>query len=396
MNNKLDSILDRSKTNSIKWNPGLVQKWCGYSDDNLLSFWVADMDFPCPEPITAALHRVADQRIYGYSDMTSSYYDSIISWYERRFKCHLEKEWICYSNGIVPAINYILQGLCSKGDKVIIQPPVYYPFRQAIENNGFVVSENCLINDGGHYLMDFDNLEMLASDPAAKIMILCSPHNPVGRVWTRKELYRVLEICKKHGVILVSDEIHCDIVYKPHIHTPVLQFGEFADNVILCSSPSKTFNIAGLQMSNIIIPNRELRERFNNVTARIGLLLPNIFGIAAVEAAYTECDRWLENTILYLQNNVETIKNILSANLPGNAELTNPEGTFLAWIDFKDADNYLTRADVILNKANVALDNGYMFGKGGESFERINFACPNQILREGLNRIVSQIKMMHY
>ncbi|MGL5625275.1 MalY/PatB family protein [Cetobacterium sp.] len=384
--------VNRKNTNSIKWNKELLNKWCGAGNDETLSYWVADMDFKSPPEIINGLKSILDEGVLGYSDFTESYYSSVITWYKKKFNVTLEKEWILYSNGIVPALNYIVQEFCQKGDNVIIQTPVYYPFSQAIENNGLKVLNNNLLLKNGKYEIDYQELEKLAKNEKTKLMFFCSPHNPGGRVWRKEEIKKILEICKKNGVLLVSDEIHGDIVFKENKHTPITEFEEYFDNIILCSSPSKTFNIAGLQTSNIIIPNKDIREKFKKVLYKNSILLPNIFGIKAVEIAYTECDLWLEELLQYLEGNLSYLKELLNTHLP-KARLMEPEGTDLAWIDMSEVEkDYKKRAEIIREKSNVLIDNGFVFGECGENFERINFACSRSILEEGILRIAENFK----
>lgn len=382
-----EQTINRRSSNSIKWNPELIQKWCGVGGEDLLSFWVADMDFRCPEPIIESVRQVAEQGLYGYSDITASYYQSIIGWYHRRMGCLLQQDWICYCNGIVPGLNYILQAFCSGNDKLIIQPPVYYPFVQAAENNHVGLLCNELIYRDGQYYIDFEDLERKASDPDAKVLFLCSPHNPVGRVWNANELLQIAEICKRHKVLLVSDEIHGDIVYSPTVFHSMLEFEMCYDQLIVCSSPSKTFNIAGFQMSNIIIPSQAIRTHFNRILQRNSILMPNIMGIRAVEAAYNHCEDWLEQLLIVLKENMEVMEQQLKKTMP-TVQMVKPEGTYMAWLDMSRLPySYLQRAERIAKHAKVILDHGYIFGSCGEGFERINFACTQKNLVEGLDRI---------
>ena len=386
-----EEVIDRRSTQSIKWNRELLEKWCHMSGEDILSFWVADMDFRCPQPVIDAVKNVADFGIYGYSDMSGSYYQCVLNWYLRRYGCALRKEWICYCNGIVPALNYVLQGFCQPGDKLLIQPPVYYPFQQAAENNGVELLTNDLVLENGKYRMDFEDLERKASDPRARVLFLCSPHNPVGRVWTQKELRQVADICKAHNILVVSDEIHCDIVYSPHRFYSMLAFEELYDRLILCSSPSKTFNIAGLQMSNIMIPSTAVRRQFQKVLDKNSVLLPNVFGIAAVEAAYSHCDGWLAELLSALTNNRNALGQALSARLP-KAVFHQPEGTYLAWVDLSAYPYTPSERGERIKAAGLALDHGSIFGPPGDSFERINFACPEKTLLECVGRLAAALQ----
>ncbi len=383
-------MTDRRDTSSIKWNPELIKKWCGKCYPDTLSYWVADMDFKSPPAVSEALLNIVNEGVYGYSDFTDDYYQAVIGWYNRRYGVDVRKEWICYSNGIVPTINYIIQNFTNTGDGVIIQQPVYYPFSQAIENNNRNILSNELIYDGESYSIDFEDLEKLAKRDDAKLMVLCSPHNPVGRVWSEDEILRILEICKRYDVLLISDEIHSDIVYGENVHNCILKYPQYYSNVFLASSPTKTFNIAGIQVANIIIPDNGLREKFKKALMKYNVLLPNIFAGAATIAAYTKCDSWLSQLLSYLEGNIDAMKKFLSDAMP-QVKLVEPQGTTLAWIDMKNRENYKERALKLTDKAHVAIDNGYIFGSCGESFERINFATERGVLLQGLRRIADNL-----
>lgn len=386
MSVNFDQEISRKESGSIKWNPQLIEKWCGFSGENVDSFWVADMDFLCPQPVREAVEKVAQHGIYGYSDFTSSYYDSVIGWYRRRFGCEVKREWICYSNGIVPALNYIIQSRCRPGDKLLLQTPVYYPFLEAVRDHGLEMGDAPLRSTPVGYEMDLEALERQAADPKAKIMFLCSPHNPVGRVWNRQELTAVMEICRKHQVLVVADEIHCDIVFGESKHITLLSMTEYLDNVIVCSSPSKTFNIAGLQTSNIIIPNDAIRKDFCQTLHANGILLPNPFGAAAAQAAYEQGEEWLEQLLRYLEGNLDAMEEYISANMPG-CQWQRPQGTYLAWLRFADRPDSSWRKKRLEEAGKIALDHGSIFGQAGEEFERINFACPRRVLLRGLEKM---------
>lgn len=388
-----DKIIDRQGTNSVKWSPDFLKMMFG--DEDLLSMWVADMDFKCPQPVVDALVERAQHGIFGYSEREDSYYQSIIDWNKRRNNWDLKKEWILYTPGIVPAINYMIQTFCYTGDKVIIQNPVYYPFLNAINNNGCHAQLNPLVFDGEKYQMDFNDLEEKAKDPRVKMMILCSPHNPVGRVWTEEELTRVGKICLENNVLVISDEIHSDLILDDNVHIPFARISEeFAQNSITCTAPSKTFNLAGLQMSNIIVQNDQLRLKLSNILENNSIMLPNTFGIVALETAYNQGEEWLDQVIEYINENMNYIDKFVKEKMP-QIKFIRPEGTYLAWLDFsalgfneKELENWMR------GEAKLALDEGYIFGKGGEGFERFNVACPREILAEALSRIEKAIKKM--
>ena len=381
-----DTLTDRSNTNSIKWEPSVLKRMFGRED--LLPLWVADMDFKCPQPVIEALTERARHGIFGYSEPSEDYYEAIIDWNRRRNNWNISKEWFVYTPGVVPAVNYLIHTFSRPGDKVIIQNPVYYPFANSIRKNGRQLVDNPLVLEGSSYRMDFEDLEGKAKDPLAKILILCSPHNPVGRVWTREELTRLGEICIENDVLVISDEIHSDLILKGHTHTPFAVISEdFAENSVVCTAPSKTFNLAGLQLSNIFIPNIKLRREFRQTMERLSLTRPNTFAITAATAAYREGEEWLEQLLEYLKGTVSWVRDFIEKELPG-VSLIEPEGTYLAWLDFRALEpNPKALEKLMLEKAKIALDEGYIFGRGGEGFERINLACPRSLVEKAFKAI---------
>ncbi|MDN5351882.1 MAG: cysteine-S-conjugate beta-lyase [Clostridiales bacterium] len=391
MSYTFDDVIDRKNTNSIKWEPAVLKNLFG--EDDLLSMWVADMDFKCPDPVVEALVKRASHGIYGYSDIDDGYYDAIIQWNKRRNDWHLDKSWIVFTPGVVPAVNYLVQAFCKTGDKVIIQNPVYYPFSSAIVNNGATIVLNPLKETDGDYVMDYEDLEEKAKDPRVKLLILCSPHNPVGRVWRKEELERLGEICIANHVLVVADEIHSDLIMSGHKHTPFAGISEaFANNSITCVAPSKTFNLAGLQVSNIIIPNEQLRNEYQIILENNAIRHPNTFGIVALEAAYTKGEPWLEAVLEYIEGNMDYIKTFVDERLP-EIKFKKPEGTYLAWLDFRGLGMDQKALESWMQKElKLALDEGYIFGSGGEGFERINAACPRVLLEEALGRIEQGIR----
>lgn len=379
-----DEVIDRKKTGSLKWD-ALKER---FGSDDLLPLWVADMDFLAPQPLVDAMVSRAEHGIYGYTSFLDSYYDSVLSWYKRRYNWQIRREWVIYTPGVVPAIKYSIQGFTNPGDKVIVQPPVYYPFFQAIESNGRYVLYNQLkLTDEG-YKMDFEDLREKAKDPRAKMLILCSPHNPVGRVWSRDELQTLGEICLENGIMVVSDEIHSDLIYPGVEYTNFASISdEFANISITCTSVTKTFNLAGLQISNIIIPNERIRHTFENAVTSSGLTMPNSFAPIAVETAYDKCEDWLDQMLQYLSSNLEFMKEFLEKNLP-EVKVIEPQGTYLCWLDFRKVEPDPEKLErIIMGNAKVALDEGYIFRNGGEGFERINLACPRSILKQSLIQI---------
>jgi len=388
-----DRVIDCSETNSFKWDKHSLKE--SFKTDEVLPLWVADMDFQCPQPVIDALRKRAAEEIYGYSwHKTPSYLNAVANWMRRRHKWGIDTDWIVYSPGIVPATCMLIQTFSNIGEKIIIQPPVYYPFFTAIENNGRQLLASQLHYENKKYSIDFDDFEKKAKDPLTKMFILCSPHNPVGRVWTEKELRRLGDICLENNVLIVSDEIHHDLILSGYKHTLFSTISkEFEKNTIMCTAPSKTFNVAGLQTSNIIIPNEKMRESFiNTIVNRNGVMIPNAFGIVALIAAYNEGEEWLEQVLKYIEGNFKFLKEFVNENLP-DVDFIDPEGTYLAWLDFNKfgMDDEELR-EFMLKKAKVALDGGEIFGPGGEGFERINVACPRSILKECMTRIVNASK----
>lgn len=384
-----DRVIDRKNTSSMKWD--FLSKYFG--EENILPMWVADMDFEAPAPVIEAVRKRADHGIYGYTGWPKSCLEAITGWMEKRHGWKIDREWLSFSPGVVPAIAIAVLAYTQPGDKIIIQSPVYHPFFSTVENNGRQLVENRLKFEEGRYVMDFEELER-SFDPRVKMVVLCSPHNPVGRVWTREELKRFGEICMKHDVILVSDEIHSDIIYKGHKHVPAATvYPELAEKTITCIAPSKTFNIAGLSTSAVIIPNKRLREQFNNMAQNLGIELGNVFGIAAMEAAYSRGEEWLDQLLEYLEGNIEFLIDYLGEKIP-SIKAVRPEGTYLVWLDCRGLDmNQEELNDFMIKKAGIGLNNGIAFGGSGEGFMRMNIACPRSILQEGLKRIEKVLEM---
>lgn len=379
-----DDVIDRHGTQSTKWD---------HYEEDLLPLWVADMDFRVPEPIIKAIINRAKHGIFGYSYFHNAYYDAVLNWFKRHYQWDINREWLAFTPGVIPAINIAIQSFSNPGDKIIIQDPVYYPFFGAIQNNGRQCLSNPLELIHGRYQMNLDDLTQKVKDPRAKIIILCSPHNPVGRVWTREELKQIGEICIENDILIISDEIHCDLVYPGIKHTNFASVtNNFAFNSITCTSLSKTFNLAGLQLSNIIIPNEKLRHSFINTIESVFIpeefgYLPNDLSLVAFTAAYQDCDEWLNSLIIYLQENLEFLKSFFQKNIP-QIDIIEPEGTYLVWMDFRELKIDFDKLKSFLQKkAKIILDDGFMFGKGGEGFQRINIACPRSTLEKALERL---------
>ncbi|HJO93564.1 MAG TPA: MalY/PatB family protein [Victivallales bacterium] len=403
MKYSFDKEIDRISSNSIKWNYiqnkndfNVLQKTNAYYGENrILPMWVADMDFTCPQPVIDALATRAVHGIFGYTGTSDSYLNSVVNWMAKRHAWNIKPEWICTSPGVVPAINMLIRTFAKPDDKVIIQTPVYYPFFSAIKNNKRQIVENPLIKDHDKYRIDFDDLDLKTKDPSSKLLILCSPHNPVGRVWTNDELKKIGEICLKNKVLVISDEIHSDLVFKEYKFTPFATINEtFKENCIVCTAASKTFNLAGLHTSNIIIPNENLRTKFMETIYSNGLAGMNTFGLLATETAYNEGEDWLEQVLSYIQDNFTYLKNYIKENIP-EIKVTETEATYLIWLDFRGLKlSERELRDFSVNKAGIFFDEGFIFGEPGIGFERINIACPRSILEEGLIKLKNAAKSL--
>lgn len=385
-----DGIIDRTETSSVKWNNEFMKK--NFKYDDMLPLWVADMDFRAPDELLDALRERVDHGIFGYSVTPDSYYDAIINWFKRRHDWSIEKDWIKFAPGVVPAINFIIQYFSQPGDNIIIQEPVYYPFASQIKSNGRNVVNNQLVIKDNHYEMDFEDLEKKCKEKRTKLLILCSPHNPVGRVWTKKELTKLGEICNENNVLVIPDEIHCDLIFPGHKHIPYATISkEFAQKSITCVAPSKTFNIAGLKSSNVIIPNEILCDEFVAKCSSLSIRGPAIIGAVATEAVYNKCEEWLEELLKYIWQNFEYLKSYF-AEYNSDIEVFNLEGTYLPWIDFRKLGIDPKELDrCIKEDGKVCLDDGGMFGESGKGFQRFNIACPRSILEEALDRITKAL-----
>jgi len=377
-----NQIIERIGTNAGKWE--FMNVITPHSDQDTLPFWVADMDFPSPQPVIDAMKKRADRLIFGYSLPDETYYKSVSNWMKRRFDWNLNFSDIFLSHGVLSALKPLVLALTSEGDGVIIQRPVYMPFSDIINQTNRTLVNNALINDDGYYRVDFEDLERKAKNPNNKMMIFCSPHNPVGRVWTEEELKKIANICLENDVILISDEIHFDLLRKGVKHIPIAKLFPDADKIITCTAPSKTFNIAGLHMANIIIRNKEYQQKWSE---QVGKVLPSPIAIPAVQAAYDEGEDWLDQLTEYLDDNFKFTEDYFKKNLP-KAKFKIPEGTYFVWVDLSDYGYEDKRLDeMMIKEANVLIYGGTIFGPEGSGFQRINIACPRSILEEGLNRI---------
>ncbi len=391
MKYNFDKIIDRYNTNSLKYD---FTKERG-KPEGTLPLWVADMDFMTPPCVIDALVEKSRHGIFGYSESKGDYFEILQQWFFNRFQWKIQPEWLVKTPGVVYAVSAAIRALTEKGDAILLQQPVYYPFFGSVQTNERRLVVNQLVYLNGKYVIDFEDFENKIMQNNVKLFILCSPHNPVGRVWAREELIRLGDICLKHGVIVVSDEIHADFTYPGHQHLVFVNLKpEFAENTITCTSPSKTFNLAGLQVSNIFIANKDIRRRFKLEIVKGGYSQLNIMGITACQAAYADGSAWLNDLKEYLLGNLNFLRCFLRENLP-QIRLVEPEGTYLVWLDFSalglDDKNL---EELMENQALLWLDAGTMFGTGGEGFQRINIACPRITLQEALNRLKKAINQV--
>lgn len=379
-----DTVPNRRGTNCFKYD---FAREMGMPED-VLPLWVADMDFPTAPAVLERLHALAEHGIFGYTGVKDAYFSAVYNWYAQRFGWETQRSWLVTTPGVVFAIAIAIRAFTQKGDAILIQQPVYYPFADKITENDRQLVVNPLILKNGRYEMDFADMERKIADNHVKMLLLCSPHNPVGRVWTKEELLRVGEICQKHGVLVVSDEIHADFTYAGHTHRVFASVkSEFADFTITCTAPSKTFNLAGLQNSNIFIPNRQLRHAYKKELSACGCGGTNCMGMAACQAAYEAGADWLEQLKQYLAGNLAYVRQFLHEKLPDIA-LIEPEGTYLVWLDLRKLGlTEQQQRQLIVQDAKLWLDTGTLFGQGGEGFERINIACPRATIEQAMQRL---------
>lgn len=380
-----DTVIDRYNSSSLKYD--CTRQWRVPKD--VLPMWVADMDFKTAPEILETLHESVDFGIFGYSIPPEDYYEVVADWFTKNFSWDAKPQWIIKTPGVVFAISTAVRALTKKGDAVMIQPPVYYPFRALVEDNERVCINNPLILKAGRYEMDYEDMEKKITENNVKLFILCSPHNPVGRVWSVEELEKMLAVCKRHNVFIISDEIHCDFTYPGHTHTVLAKLAEdYLKNVIICTSPSKSFNLAGLQLSHIFIPDIKVRKAFRKELSAIPYDESGTLALVAGRAAYEKGGDWLEELNVYLKDNVDYVRSFLQEHLP-KVHLIEPEGTYLIWLDFTE---YGLSAEELQHKmlyeAKLWLDEGTMFGEEGAGFMRVNIACP----RATLERAMEQLK----
>ncbi len=380
MKSVFDIMIDRRGTNSIKYDCARERG----KPEGLLPMWVADMDFAAPPEVLADIQKAVSHGIFGYSEPKDDYYNAVIEWFNSRFDYRVEQHEIVMSPGLVYGLAQAVRAFTAPNEAVMIQTPVYYPFYDVVRNNDRRLVCNSLVYNNGQYSIDVEDFERKITDYEVKLFLLCSPHNPVGRVWTREELELMNEICEKHGVIVVSDEIHCDFVWNEHAH---ICFGTINENAVIATAPSKTFNLAGLQVSNIFVRNEALRRKLQAEIGRSGYHQLNTLGIVACQSAYTKGSAWLEELKVYLSENIKTVQDFLTARLP-KIQLVEPQAMYLLWLDFSAYG--LTQAELdrrVTEGAKLWLNGGTMFGAEGKGFQRINIACPKSVLLDALERL---------
>ncbi|MFC1951639.1 MalY/PatB family protein [Chloroflexota bacterium] len=393
-----DHICSRYKTNSTKWDAVRTI----FGDDDVIPMWVADMDFPAARPIVEALKKRAAHEFYGYTEPGVTLVTAVVDRLGSKYNWRVEPEWVVFTPGVIPAISTAVTSLTHPGDEIILQEPVYYPFFPAVRLSGCQIATNELKLTDGRYEMDFEDLEskfqprkgMHDIPSRVKAIILCNPHNPVGRFWSREDLIKLGDIVVGNGATVISDEIHCEILFKGSKHIPFASISkEFEQNCIVCMAPSKTFNLAGLSVSSIIIPNEKLRDTFNEARAAM-VDTPNLFGLEAMEAAYRYGDEWLVQLLDYLQENLDFTITYFAENIP-IIKAIKPQGTYLVWLDCRalGLDDMALR-NFMRVKARVGLDDGFLFGAGGSGFQRMNIACPRAVLEEALYRIDTAVKSL--
>ncbi|MCL2109665.1 MAG: pyridoxal phosphate-dependent aminotransferase [Oscillospiraceae bacterium] len=383
MKYNFDKIINRYGTNSLKFDFAEEQK----IPADALPMWVADMDFPAPPEVLADIQSAVAHGIFGYTEAKESYYNAVINWFKSRFDYAVTRREIVKAPGIVFALAQAIRAFTEPGDAVLIQTPVYYPFYDIIRDNDRKIVTNPLIYEHRKYTINFADFERKIVDENVKLFLLCSPHNPVGRVWTKAELERLDEICRRHNVIIISDEIHCDFVWSNHAHTC---FGSINPNAVIATAPSKTFNLAGLQISNLFVRDTELRKKLKTEINKSGYSQLNTLGIVSCESAYTKGLQWLDELKIYLQNNINLTRDFLQSRLP-KVKFIEPESTYLVWLDF--AEYGLSQAELdkrVTEGAKLWLDGGTMFGKEGEGFQRVNIACPRSVLQDALDRLARE------
>ncbi|MBR7189665.1 MAG: pyridoxal phosphate-dependent aminotransferase [Oscillospiraceae bacterium] len=378
---------DRRGTNAMKWN---YLDRIGFKGENLLGMWVADMDFASPECVRRALREAADFGVFGYDAAPKEYHEAFIAWEKERHGLEIDREWIRFSPGVVTGFYWLVKMLTEPGDSVLIQTPVYYPFMSAIEDQGRKLVRSELVNTNGIYTVDFEDFERKITEEAVRVFILCSPHNPIGRIWTRSELAKMLEICRRHSVKVISDEIHHDFELGGHKHTPTLAVGDYGDMVAMLTAPSKTFNLAGLQNSFVILPDKDIRDRYDAALRDVHIMGGNSLGNVAAAAAYTGGADWLESVLRTVEDNDALFRARLAEGLP-KAVISPLEGTYLLWVDLSA---YVAAEDiktVMEERCGLALDYGTQFGGNAPCHIRVNLATDGAVVEEAAARLIRNL-----
>ena len=387
MKYNFDEVINRRNTNCVKWDLE--------EENDILPMWIADMDFKTADPVISALEKRVSHGVFGYASTPDAYYAAEIKWWEKRHNFKIKKEWIVVTTGVIPALSAAVQAFTSPGDKVLIQSPVYNYFNTSVKNNKCTIVLNALKYNDGHYEIDFEDFEKKASDEKVKIFILCNPHNPIGIAWRKDELERLGNICLKHNILVVVDEIHRDLVYEGNKYTPFASINEeFLMNSITCTAPGKTFNLAGLKVSNVIAANDKLREKIDRSLNINETIEPNIFGIEGLIAAYNYGEEWLNELLRYLEGNIEYLISFIGEKMP-MLKVIKPEATYLVWIDCSSLG--LTSKEFcskLLHDGKLRVNEGSTYGEAGEGFIRMNIACPRVILKEGLDRLLKTVNSL--
>ena len=380
MQYNFDELITRRGTGCVKWD--------AQPEGDIIPMWVADMDFRCAQPIIDALRRRVEHGIYGYTHVPEKYYDAVISWFQRRHHWTIRREWMMYTTGVVPALSVIVKALCEPGDKVIIQTPAYNCFFSSVRNNGCVIAENPLIYEDHTYRIDYEGLERCCSDSRTKLLLFCNPHNPGGRVWTREEMLRVNDICMRHDVFVLADEIHNELIMPDYEYLPFASLSEQTlNNSVSCNAPSKSFNTAGMYISNIVCNNADIREKIDRAININEVCDVNLFGVEAVMAAYNESEDWIDQLCPYLWDNYQALCAFFKEHFP-QIGITKLEGTYLVWADISALGTTPEALVQQLIEGGVYVNPGTMYGEtAGKDFIRINIACPRSRMMEGLQRM---------
>jgi cystathionine beta-lyase len=384
-----DKPVSRENTSSVKYD--LRGKVFGRSD--VIPMWVADMDFQTPDFILGAIRKRLQHEMLGYTYIPDSFFQAIVNWNSRRHRWQIQKEWISFSPGVVPALNLLVMALTRPGDKIIVQPPVYFPFFSAVQHHERIRVNNPLCYEKGRYRMDFEHLSSCLDDKVS-MLILSNPHNPTGNVWDKEVLLKLAHHCLDRNIIMLSDEIHCDLIFPGSRHVPLAGLSSsIAGHTVTCMAPSKSFNLAGLSTSYLVIPNPELKKKYDTMLEQVHVGAGNIFGFAALEAAYNEGDEWLRQLMAYLQHNLVFLTGFFQQHIP-QIKVINPEATYMVWLDCRGLG--MTREELrnfMIHRAGLGLSDGFLFGDEGEGFQRINIACPRSVLEKALCQLRDALQL---